>query len=124
MWSSRWSSSLSSSCAEYMDWALRCMGAEAGGPGKYFDLTNAEGEPLPIAWIGLSNPFVGVDILMFWTPLEVSIAPDGKDRVMPLRFHDSLFYSEADGEEEGESLFPLSWYFFGLKFNARRAEMT
>ena len=100
------------------------MGAEAGGPGKYFDLTNAEGDPLPIAWIGLSNPFVGVDILMFWTPLEVSIAPDGKDRVMPLRFHDSLFDGEADGEEEGESLFPLSWYFFGLKFNARRAEMT
>ena len=100
------------------------MGAEAGGPGKYFDLTNAEGEPLPIAWIGLSNPLVGVDILMFWTPLEVSIAPDGKDRVMPLRFHDSLFDGEADGEEEGESLFPLSWYFFGLKFNARRAEMT
>jgi hypothetical protein len=68
MWSSRWSSSLSSSLKSdgaYIDCGLRCNGAEVGGPGKYFDLTNVEGEPLPIAWIGLSNPFVGVDVLMF-----------------------------------------------------------
>ena len=33
--------------------------------GEYFDLTNTEGEPLPIECIGLSNPLVGVDVLMF-----------------------------------------------------------
>ena len=66
MWSSRWSSSLSSSLkGACMDAVLRCCGAEAGGPGKYFDLTNTEGELLPIECIGLSNPLVGVDVLMF-----------------------------------------------------------
>ena len=48
------------------------------------------------------------------------MAPDGKDRVMPLRFQESLLNREESGEE-GESPIPLSWYFFGLKFNKRRA---
>ena len=66
MWSSRWSSSAVFAVERGVHGRGSSLQApKPAGQGSIFDLMNTEGEPLPIECIGLSNPLVGVDVLMF-----------------------------------------------------------
>ena len=65
---------------------------------------NVAGDPLPMAWIGRNKPFVGVEVLMLCTPLDVSIAPEGNERVIPFKFQDNRLDGDDDEGEDNTGL--------------------